>query len=164
MVLVAAALSAWKRLARQACALEALSVTGSIHRGGRMLRRHLRDAGLTWLMTAGLELGWVVVSAPMVLLLIGLGLLIGSLPGLAAGGLASLATSGDTPVFVGLALGIPIFLLVLIAPLVVLGGLREAFVSSLWTLTFRELQGLERAEPEPLPVASPSSLEVAPAT
>ncbi|MBS3784735.1 MAG: hypothetical protein KGY78_09870 [Anaerolineae bacterium] len=164
MILVAAALSAWKRLARQACALEALSVTGSIQQGRRILRRRLRDTGLTWLMTAGLELGWAVVSAPLVLLLIGLGLLIGSLPGLAAGGLASLATSGDTPVFVGLALGIPIFLLVLIAPLVVLGGLREAFVSSLWTLTFRELQGLERAEPEPLPVASPSSLEVAPAT
>jgi hypothetical protein len=64
---------------------------------------------------------------------------------------------------VGLALGIPIFLLVLVAPLVFLGGLREVFVSSLWTFTYRQLQHQQGAEPAPLPAVGTSGLEAAPA-
>ncbi|MFO7742829.1 MAG: hypothetical protein R6X31_11010 [Anaerolineae bacterium] len=77
--------------------------------------------------------------------------------------LAGLAASGDTPVWVGLALGIPIFLFVLVAPLVLFSGLREVFVSSLWTLTYRDLRGMKRFEAEPLPAVDPSRLEAAPA-
>jgi hypothetical protein len=79
----------------------------------------------------------------------------------AAGGLAGLVTTAETPVFVALALGVPIFLLVLIAPLVWLGGLREVFVSSLWTLTYGELHGVEGVESERLPAVGASGLEAA---
>lgn len=155
--------SVWKRLSRQACALEGLGVTGAIRRGWRTLRRYIRDAGLMWVITFSLNLGWTVLTVPFVLMLMGVALVIAGLPGVAAGGLAGLAASGDTPLWVGLALGIPIFLLVLVAPLVLLAGLREVFVSSLWTLTYRELRGMKRFEAEPLPVLDPSGLEAAPA-
>jgi hypothetical protein len=163
VIVAATAASVMKRLARQACALEGLGVTEATRRGWWVLRQHLKDAGLMWLITFGLRLGWSVAMVPVVLLLLGAGLLIGGLPALAAGGLAGLIATADTPVFVALAFGVPIFLLVLISPLVSLGGLREVFVSSLWTLTYRELHGLESVEPEPLPAVDASGLEAAPA-
>jgi len=163
VIVAATAVSVMKRLARQACALEGLGVTEAIRRGWWVLRQHLKDAGLMWLITFGLRLGWSVAMVPVVLLLLGAGLVIGGLPALAAGGLAGLVATADTPVFVALALGVSIFLLVLIAPLVWLDGLREVFVSILWTLTYRELHGLESVESELLPAVDASGLEAAPA-
>lgn len=163
VIVASAGVSVWKRLSCQACALEGLGMMDAIGRAWRILRQHLKDAGLTWLITFGLNSGWAVVMVPVVLLLIGLGLMIGGLPGVAAGGLAGLTASGDTPVWVGLALGMAIFLFVLVAPLVLFAGLRAVFVSSLWTLTYRELRSLKSLEPEPLPVVDPSGLEAAPA-
>lgn len=45
-------------------------------------------------------------------------------------------------------MGIIILLLVLVAPLAFLVGLREVFLSSMWPLTYRELRALESMEPE----------------
>jgi hypothetical protein len=163
VIVAATAVSVWKRLARQACALEGLGVTAAIGRGWWVMRQHLKDAGLTWLITFGLHLGWSVAMVPVVLLLVGAALMIGGLPAVAAGGLAGLAASGDTPIFVALALGIPVFLLVLFAPLVLLAGLRQVFVSSLWTLTYQELDALEGLDAEPLPAVGKPGLEAAPA-
>jgi hypothetical protein len=161
VIVAATAVSVLKRLARRACALEGQGVTEAIRKGGWILRQHLKDAGLMWLITFGLGLGWSVAMVPVVLLLVGAGLMLGGLPGMAAGGLAGLATTADTPVFVALALGIPIFFLVLVGPLALLGGLRQVFVSSLWTLTYQELRFLESSESEPLPAVGASGLEAA---
>jgi hypothetical protein len=143
--------------------VEGLGVTEAIGRGWSVLRHHLKDAGLVWLITFGLHLCWSVAMVPVVLVLMGAALMLGGLPAVAAGGLAGLAASGDTPVFVGLALGIPLFLLIIVAPLALLGGLREVFVSSLWTFTYADLQGLQGLESEPLPAVGASGLEAAPA-
>jgi hypothetical protein len=162
VVIVAATVACvLKRLARQACALEGLGVTEAIRRGGWTLWQHLKDAGLMWLIAFGLRVVWSVAMVPVVLLLVGAGLMLGGLPGIAAGGLAGLVATADAPVFVALALGISIFLLVLVGPLVLLGGLRQVFVSSLWTLTYQELQSLESSESEPLPAIGASGLEAA---
>jgi hypothetical protein len=161
VIVAATAASVLKRLARQACALDGLRVTEAIRKGSRALLQHLKDAGLMWLITFGLRLGWSVAMVPVVLLLVGAGLMLGGLPGIAAGGLVGLVATADMPVFVALALGVPIFLLVLVGPLVLLGGLRQVFVSSLWTLTYQELRFLESAESEPLPAVGASGLEAA---
>ena len=60
--------------------------------------------------------------------------------------------------------GLPVFILVMIAPMLFLGGLVEVAKSSLWTLTYRELRALERVEEAQVPAADASSLEVAPAS
>jgi hypothetical protein len=151
VIVLAALTSAWKRMARQACALDGMGVTEAVGRGFTMVRRHLRDVGLTWLITAGVGLGWTAAIVPLVILLLGAGLIIGGLPGLAGAGLVSGGGSEEVPIFVGLAVGLPILLLVLIGPLVFLDGLREVLVSSLWTLTYRELHGLALVEPERVP-------------
>jgi hypothetical protein len=163
VIVAATAASLLKRLSRQACALEGLRVDEAIREGWLVLRQHLKDAGLMWLITLGVRLGWSVAMVPVVLLLLGAGLMVGGLPALAAGALAGLAATADFPVFVALAVGIPVFLLVLVGPLVLLGGLREVFLSSLWTLTYRALHGLESFESHPVPAVDASGLEPAPA-
>lgn len=153
--------SVWKRLARQACALDGLGVIEAVGQGFTMVHRHLRDVGLTWLITAGVGLGWTVAIVPLLILSLGAGLIIGGLPGLVAAGIAGGGGSEEVSVFVGLAVGLPILLVILIGPLVFLDGLREVFVSSLWTLTYRELRGLALVEPERVPAVDTPGLEVA---
>lgn len=55
-----------------------------------------------------------------------------------------------------------LFILTLAAPLAFLGGLREVFLSSTWTLTYYELGGLESVEPGHLPDLRAPGLEAAP--
>jgi hypothetical protein len=162
VIVAATGIAVLKRLAYQACALDDLKVIPAIRQGWRVMWQHLKDTGLVWLITFGLRVVWPAVIVPVVFLLLGVGLLLAGLPAVAVGGLAGLLAAGDTPVFVGLALGIPIFLLILIAPLAWLNGLGEVFVSGLWTLTYQELQGLEKVAPEPQPAVGAPGLEAAP--
>jgi len=67
---------------------------------------------------------------------------------LVVGGLTGLALEGATPWVLGAAVGIPAFLLVLAAPLAFVGGLLEVFLSSTWTLTYRQLRSVEASEKE----------------
>jgi hypothetical protein len=92
-----------------------------------------------WLITVGLRIGWTILMIPVVLLLLVVSGALGGLLALLAGGLTGLAFEGAVPWIVAGVVGIPIFILVLAAPLSFLGGLFEVFMSSTWTLTYREL-------------------------
>jgi hypothetical protein len=71
---------------------------------------------------------------------------LGGLPALLIGGLASLFLEGPVPWILAAVVGIPIFILVVAVPWLFLGGLMEVFKSSTWTLTYRELRALEGLE------------------
>jgi hypothetical protein len=62
---------------------------------------------------------------------------------------ASQASSGPLPWILAGAVGLPIFLLVLVIPLLFLGGLWQVYRSSVWTLTYRELRAMEAVQPAP---------------
>jgi hypothetical protein len=70
----------------------------------------------------------------------------GALSGFAAFALASMAWTGAVPVLVAIGVGLLFFVLALVAPLAFLDGLRTVFISSAWTLTYRELRGAESPE------------------
>ena len=148
-IIVGVILSVLTRFFRRVCVLEQAGVIESIRQGYGTVRQHLKDVGLMWLIMVGVGIGWVIVMIPVTILLVVLGGVFGGLPGLLVGGLASLAFEGAVPWILGLALAIPIFILVLAAPLAFLGGLMEVFVSSTWTLTYRELRALESSETQP---------------
>jgi hypothetical protein len=148
VIVASVALSLVKRFAWRACVLGKLGVIASIRQGYAVVRQHLKDAGLVWLITAGVRLGWGIAMVPVVFLLLGAGTVLGGLSEVLVGGVAGLALAGETPVFLALAVGVSIFLLVLVAPLAFLGGLREVFLSSTWTLTYRELRPVEASEKE----------------
>ena len=106
-----------------------------------------------WLIMIGVGIGWAIMMLlgtillfPVVILLIIVGGVLGGLPALLIGGLASLFLEGAWPWIVGGVVGIPIFILVIGLPWLFLGGMMEVFKSSTWTLTYRELCALEGLE------------------
>ena len=155
----------------RACALEEMGVIESIRQGFGIVRRHLKDVVIMWLIMIGVQIGWVIaliataiVLFPAIILLIIVGGVLGGLPALLTGGLASLIFEGAVPWIVAGVVGVPIFILVVAAPWMFLGGLMEVFKSSVWTLSYRELRALEslETESEQLPKLDASGLEVAP--
>jgi hypothetical protein len=142
IIIAAVALNLIKLFARRMCALEELGVVASVRRGYAMLRRNLKDVGVMWLVMAGVQIGWPIAIAPVVFLLIAVGVLLGGGLLLAVHGLMGLALSEAAAwVTAGVAAGL-LFILVLVVPLIFLDGLKETFLSSTWTLTFRELRAL----------------------
>ena len=146
-IVVGVILSALMRFFRRVCVLERRGVTESIRRGYLMVRQNVKDVAVLWLIMLGLGIGWGILMIPVALLLLFLGAVLGGVPALLAGVLANLAFGGAAPWIIGLAVGIPLFIVAVAGPLLFLGGLWEVFTSSVWTMTYRELHA--RAKPIP---------------
>lgn len=146
-IVVGVVLSVLSHFFRRACVLEGLGVIESLHEGCGVARRHVKDVAVMWLIMIGLGLGWMLLMIPVTILLLIPGVVLGGLPALLTGGLASLAFQGAVPWILAAAVGLPIFILVAGVPSLFLGGLAEVFMSSVWTLTYRELRALEPDRP-----------------
>ncbi len=124
----------------RACVLEGLGVFDSIRRGFEVVRRHLGDVVIMWLILVGVGLAWMVVMIPVMLLLMLVGALVAGIPALLVGAFVHLLFSGGAaPWILGALVGLPIFMLVVGLPSLFLKGLFETFKSTTWTLTYREL-------------------------
>jgi len=159
LIIVGAALSLLKQFFRRVCALEELGVVESIRQGFNVVKRHLWDVAIMWIIMIGLGIAWMLLMIPVTILLFVVGLMLAG-PALLIGGLATLV-GGPAMWILAAVIGIPIFILVLVVPGLFLGGLAEAFKSSVWTLTYRELRALENldTEPEELPELDTPDLE-----
>jgi hypothetical protein len=155
-IVVIAAASLLVHFFRRVCALEEVGVVESIRRGYALVRRHLKDVVVMWLIMVGLTLGWAILMIPVLLLLLLVGVVLAGGPALLVGGLAGMASrGGPLPWLLGGAVGLPIFLLVLTVPMLFLGGLWQIYRSGVWTLTYRELRALEAVQPaSPMPTAA----------
>ena len=160
-IVAAAALAVSKPFFRRACVLEGRGVTGSIRHGFAVVRKHLGRVIPVGLVNWGVSLAWPLLVAPVAALLAGIGLLLGGTAALLVGLLTRLFLEGATPWVLAGALGIPVFILTLAVPLTFLGGLREVFLSSTWTLTYRELLTLESTESGRVADLDGSGLEAA---
>lgn len=150
LILVSVVLSLLRKFFWRACALEELGVIEALRQGFGVVRHHWQDVLVMWLIMIGVGIGWIIamiaitiVLFPVILLLILVGGVLGGLPALLVGGLASLFFDGAVPWILAAVIGGPIFILVVAAPWIFLGGLMEVFKSSTWTLTYRELRALE---------------------
>jgi hypothetical protein len=141
-----AVLSLLKQFFRRACAVDQLGVVASIRQGFSVARQNALNAVVMGLIVVGLNLLWMVAMIPVVFTVLVVAGILGALPGFAAFALASLAWTGAVPVLVAIGVGLFFFFLVLAAPLVFLDGLRMVFVSSTWTLTYRDLGRAESPE------------------
>jgi hypothetical protein len=139
-------LSVLSRLSRQASAIDNLSVLDSIRRGYAVARHNLKDVGLMWLIMLGIYLIWPLLMFPLVILLLGIGILIGGLLAVLIGAVGSLVTAGAGAWIAAGVVGGILFLLVMIVPLVLLTGMREVFQISAWTLTYRELRNVQNVK------------------
>jgi len=135
-----------KRFMHRQAALEGRSIGQSIVDGYQMVRTNLKDSAVMWLLMFGAGLGWGIVMIPVFIVVLILAALVGVLP-------AWLIWQSTELIWLTLLVGIPLFFLIMVPPLVFLNGLYLVFQSSSWTLTYREFRArvLELdAPPEPL--------------
>jgi len=149
-IIASQAIGLVKQFARRVCALEDAGVFDSIRRGFKLLRKQLKEAGLMWLILVGVSIGYPIVVGIFAILLLAIAAVIGGGIGLLSG-LTANAFGAAQPILTGFSVGVPLFLLLIILPLLLLGGLKEVFVSSTWTLTYRELRALAGLKAEALP-------------
>ncbi len=157
----AAVVSLLKQFFRRACAVDQLGVVASIRQGYSVGRQHALNAGVMGLIVVALSVLWFVVMIPVVIALVVVAGTLGSLAGLVGFALGSLAWSGAAPVLAAIGVGLFFFLLVLVAPLAFLDGLRMVFVSGTWTLTYRDLSRAESTERVPSQTSDASALGAA---
>jgi hypothetical protein len=145
-IIVAAALSLFKHFFRRKSALQDLGPVEAIKAGFGLVKANLKDVLLTWLVMVGIQIGYAIAMIPVVFLLLAVAAVSGGLLGVTVGGLSSMFAGDLQAIIAGVIAGVPIFLLLLVAPLVFLGGLKETYVSSAWTLAYREALALEALE------------------
>ena len=141
-IAVSVTLSLIMNIIRRSCVFQNAGVRESILHGWQMVRHNLKDVFLMWLLMLGVSIGFMIAIIPVVLLLVGVGILVGGGIGLAIYALIQ-ASSATSAWITAIILGGGAFLLVLALPLLFLGGLREIFISTSWTLTYRELKPAE---------------------
>jgi hypothetical protein len=137
---------------RRACVIDDMGVFASIKAGFTLLKNHFKEVGITWLLWIAIRILWApggvlaaIILAPILLIFVLAGMLLSVVPAAFASAIASLFVNGLTPWIIGLIAGLPIFILVIITPLLLVGGWVEIFKSSLWTLTYRALRVSEPA-------------------
>ena len=169
-IVVSAVISPFVQIMRRACAVDGLGVFASIGQGFGMVRRHVKQVLVIWVIWIGTRLGWMVASipvliviSPVLLLSVVAGSVVSALPTLLVGGLLTPVLAGPFPWIVGALAGLPLFLLVTLTPMLFLGGLVEIFKSSTWTLAYRDLCALERTVADQVPASAGTTLEAAPA-
>jgi hypothetical protein len=150
----------------RACVMEDLGVFESIKRGWIIVRYNLSDVIIMWLIMAGICIGWVILVLlamifllPIFMLLIFLSGILGAIPGLIVFGLSSLFFETHVAIILGILVALPIFIMVMVSPLVVLGALMEVFKSSVWTLTYHQLLQMETSKIEVEQLQEESELE-----
>jgi hypothetical protein len=118
--------------------LEELGAFEGIKAGWQMFRAGWKQYGLMWLILKGIDLVWPLVMFPFALLSGGIGLLLGGGFTFLTGGRA--IEAGDPSMVWSIVIGVILFILVLVIPLAFLGGLRETYQSTSWTLAYREMK------------------------
>jgi hypothetical protein len=138
-IVVCVALGLIMEIIRRECVLQEVGVVASIRQGWRIVRRNFKDVVLFWLLLLGIKIGYFILMIPVMLLLIGVGVLLGGGIGLHIGLLGRSIIGGSASWLPAVILGGLVFLIVLGLPMLFLGGLRETYLSTGWTLAYRQL-------------------------
>ena len=138
-IIVGFVLSLILEVIKRACVLGDYGVRASIREGWAMVRSHLKDIFVMWLILLGIKIGFVVAVIPVVLLLVGVGLLVGGGIGIVLYLIVQAAASITAGWVSAAIVGGTLFILILALPLLFLGGLRETYISSAWTLAYGEI-------------------------
>lgn len=138
-VIVMVALSLVLEVIYRVSVLRGYGVIESIRTGFGMVRSRLKDVFILWLILIGLSIGYAIVLIPVALLVIGVALLLGGGAGAGLFFLIQAAVSETAGWIWAGVVGVSIFLAVLFAPLAFVGGLKETYFSTVWTLAYREI-------------------------
>jgi hypothetical protein len=139
-------------------ALEEAGIGESFRRGWAMFKTNWKSAGLMWLVMLGIGIAYGIVGIflfflliPLYILLLLPAVLVAGIPAAVALGITSIFASGPLAWIVGALVALPLFFMVLFAPLALISGGYLIYTSSVWTLTYREIKALVVVKPEELP-------------
>jgi hypothetical protein len=146
LLAVALVLSVLKEFWAREILLDDRGIGDAIVLGAQHVRSRLRDVALMWLLLFAIGIGFSVVMIPIVLAVL-------ALAGGLGGGLGWLVYRLTDAAPWAVALGLPIFILILLIPLSLVGGLYTVFTHNAWTLTYRDV--IHRVTPPALVVDEP---------
>lgn len=153
-IIVMVVLSLLRQFFVRAAALENTRIGDSFRRGWAMFKANWKSAALVWLVMLGIGIGFGIgmlivffLLIPVYIVLILPAAIVGLIPGLIAFGIASIFAGWPLALILGILFALPLFFLVLFAPLSLVGGWYKIFESGVWTLTYREMKTLESVAP-----------------
>lgn len=132
IIAVALAISVLMPYIRRRVVLGKQGVLASIRQGAAMVRGSLMDTGLMWLLLIGVQIVQWIIMIPILILVVAIAMAAGGVPG----GLIYLATKSWVPAAI---VGGLLFLVVLVPPLTFVRGLFELYLSTSWTLAYRDV-------------------------
>ena len=165
LIVAAVFLTVVRNFFARAAALEGLGVRESFKYGWGMFKRNWKSAGLVLLVMvgvsiavgiAGLILFFLLIPAYLVMLIPAV--LASVVPALIAYGIASIFTSGPLAWVIATLAVIPVFFVVLFAPLMLFNGWYKIFQSNVWTLAYREIKAKENLAAPVLPAEGTASV------
>lgn len=123
----------------RAIVLENQDVFSALRRGWQVAWMHAGSTLLMALILFAISLGAALVMLPLFLVVAGIGAMVAGLPGFLAGLVSWLIAGGESAWLVGAAVALPLFVVLVCIPMIFASGLVQVFLSSAWTLTYREL-------------------------
>ncbi len=136
------------------CVLEGAGVRESLQRGFAMVLENWKNVGLMWLVMIGLGIVWmvasiilVIVSIPVVIITAVIALLVAAVPFLLFVGIFSTFLAGYLPWIAGGLFVAPLFFTIAFSPWLLLGSWQSVYTSTVWTLTYREINALPSLAP-----------------
>ncbi len=150
LLVLTLALSLLMPFIRRRVVLAKQGVVAAIRQSMQLVRESLVDTGLMWLILTALRIIWGLVTIPAFIVIVIVAGIVGGIP---AGIAYAITQAWVAPAIIG---GI-LFLLVFVPCVAFLEGLFETYVSTCWTLTYRELSPKLSSAPSTPPVVSPSA-------
>jgi len=143
LAVIGAVVGPFIQVAYRECTLNDLGAWASVKASFGLVRQNLGAVALQWLLLVGMRIALRVALFPVNLVLFMLGLLVAGLPATILGGLGALLTSWGPGIAVGVLTFVPVFLVVVVLPNVLVDTLATVYHSTVWTLTYRELQAID---------------------
>jgi hypothetical protein len=159
VIVIGIALGMLKPFFRRVCALDGLSAIAAIRKGYLVVRQNFKDVAMMWVILFGIKIGWGILMIPVSILSFILAVILGGATALGVGALTGLFSAGAQPWIFAVVAGFPIFLVAIVLPIAFLNGLKATFISSTWTLTYREITSFESLEIKELPEPRPPNVE-----
>jgi len=151
LIIVGTLVTLLKRFFYRVCVLEKTGAREAIRQGWALFKQNWKDIALMWLITVGINIGWAILMIPVGLILVLIGGLLGGGLGLATRGLTGLVMGNAGAWIAAAIVGLPIFILIIAIPMAILESFKVVYLSSTWTLTYRELRALAQLELTSLP-------------
>jgi hypothetical protein len=122
------------------CVLQQTGVFEAIRLGWQMVRKNLKHVFLMWLILVGIGIGYNLAAIPVALILLVVGALVGGAAAVALYLIVQAAAGVTAGVIAAAIVGGLLLLLALGLPMLFLGGLKQTYFSTTWTLVYREFK------------------------